>query len=110
MPTQAHYHIHKSTNGQYYFHLLASTGDILLTSETYTSRTACLNGIASVKVHAPDEQNYQRLTQTDSNVYYNLLAANYQVIGTRRNIAHANERERLIRLCKAEAPHAQISE
>ena len=40
-------------NGEYTFNLKASNGEVILTaSETYTSLSACENGIASVKKNA----------------------------------------------------------
>ncbi len=45
--------IHKSNNGQYYFNLHAPYGQIIATSETYTTKQNCKNGIESVKVNAP---------------------------------------------------------
>lgn len=110
MPTQAAFHIHRSADGQYYFHLIASTEDNVLRSENYTTHAACLNGITSVKAHAPHEQYYQRGTQADYRPYYNLLASNRQVIGTRLNISNATERERLIGLCKSEAAGASTED
>ncbi|GAA4271471.1 YegP family protein [Aquimarina gracilis] len=45
--------IHKSNNGQYYFNLHAPNGQIIATSETYTTKQNCKNGIESVKTNAP---------------------------------------------------------
>jgi len=43
----------KSVNGQFYFYLQAPNGEKIATSETYTTKAAAQNGIASVKVNAP---------------------------------------------------------
>lgn len=42
-----------ATNGQYYFNLKASNGEIIGTSEMYNSSAARDNGIESVKRNAP---------------------------------------------------------
>lgn len=42
-----------SSNGGYYFNLLAGNGEIIGTSETYTTASARDNGIAAVKRIAP---------------------------------------------------------
>ncbi len=36
------------------FNLLATNGQVIATSETYATRTACLGGIASIRRVAPD--------------------------------------------------------
>ncbi len=44
----------ESKSGQHMFNLKAGTGQVIGTSETYTSTSARENGIASVKKNAPD--------------------------------------------------------
>jgi uncharacterized protein YegP (UPF0339 family) len=41
--------ITRSQNGQYYFFLRADNGEVLVTSETYTTKQSALNGIQAVK-------------------------------------------------------------
>lgn len=43
-------------NGQHFFNLKAGNGQIILTSEMYTTKAACDNGIESVKKNAPDAE------------------------------------------------------
>ena len=40
-------------DGQFYFNLTAKNGQIIATSEMYTTKAACENGIESVKENAP---------------------------------------------------------
>ncbi|MGN8553959.1 UNVERIFIED_CONTAM: YegP family protein [Microbacterium sp. SLM126] len=42
--------------GQWRFNLKASNGEVIASSEGYTSKSGALNGIESVKNHAPDAQ------------------------------------------------------
>lgn len=44
----------KGKNGQYHFNLKAGNGETIATSESYKSKAAALNGIASVKTNAAD--------------------------------------------------------
>jgi uncharacterized protein YegP (UPF0339 family) len=49
------FEIKKSKNDQYYFNLRSKgNGEIIATSEMYSSIQGCLNGIAAVKRDAPD--------------------------------------------------------
>lgn len=45
--------IKKSSNEKFYFNLHAANTQIIATSEMYSSKDACKNGINSVKVNAP---------------------------------------------------------
>lgn len=42
-------HIHKSKNGQFYFVVKAKNGETMCTSETYTRKSNCKNGIAALR-------------------------------------------------------------
>jgi uncharacterized protein len=44
--------IKKGKSGQYHFVLKAGNGEIIATSEEYTTKAAAKNGIASVKANA----------------------------------------------------------
>ncbi len=44
----------KTSNGQFRFNLKAGNGEIIATSESYTTKAAALAGIASVKKNAAD--------------------------------------------------------
>ncbi|MBR6312954.1 MAG: YegP family protein [Oscillospiraceae bacterium] len=44
----------KTTKSGFMFNLKASNGEVIATSETYSSESACLNGIESVRKNAVD--------------------------------------------------------
>jgi uncharacterized protein YegP (UPF0339 family) len=46
----------KDAGGQFRFNLLASNGQVIASSEAYTTKAAALNGIDSVKRHASDAE------------------------------------------------------
>jgi uncharacterized protein len=52
-PVDARYEKRTATNGQFYFVLKATNGEVIGTSETYTSSAGRDAGIASVKAHGP---------------------------------------------------------
>lgn len=47
------FEIRRSSDNQYYFVLLAPNGEVIATSEMYTSKQGCKSGIESVKRNAP---------------------------------------------------------
>jgi hypothetical protein len=44
---------YKDKAGKFRFRLVAANGETIATSEAYSSKDACVNGIASVKKNAP---------------------------------------------------------
>ena len=44
--------IHSSDDGQYYFTLVASNGQVIVTRETYTTKQSCKKGIKITKTYA----------------------------------------------------------
>lgn len=100
----------KSANGEYRFKLNAGNGETILTSEGYTTRAACDNGIDSVKTNAPNDARYEKLTAKDGRDYFNLKAGNGQVIGTSQMYSSAAGRDNGIESVKKNAPEALVVE
>ncbi|WP_332750846.1 YegP family protein [Hydrogenophaga sp.] len=76
------YEMKKNDMGQYSFVLKAANGEVVLRSELYESRAAADNGIASVQKNSPVESAYTHSDASDGRFYFNLKAANHQIIGT----------------------------
>ena len=68
-------------NGEFQFNLKATNGQVILTSEGYSTKTACLNGIESVRKNASDEKKYEIKVAKNGKPFFNLKASNGQVIG-----------------------------
>ncbi len=75
------FEIKKSSSGQHHFNLKAGNGQIILASEMYESKSACENGIASIKKNAGDAAKYDRRTSEKGDPYFVLKAGNGQEIG-----------------------------
>lgn len=74
--------VSKRKNGEFQFVLKADNGINILSSEGYTTKAACMNGVESVKKHSQESDNLDMKTATDGSFYFNLKASNGQVIGT----------------------------
>jgi len=48
-------------DGQWYFHLKAPNGEIVASSQGYTTKDNCKNGIESVKKYASNADTYDKL-------------------------------------------------
>ena len=83
--------------GQYRFNLIAGNGEPILTSENYTAKDSCLNGIESIKKNAPIaniedqtvKEDFETLTNPKFEIYldkagefrFRLKARNGEIIG-----------------------------
>ncbi|PHM45833.1 hypothetical protein Xmau_00221 [Xenorhabdus mauleonii] len=76
-----HYDLKKAKNGQFYFHLVATNGDIILNSEMYTTKAAANKGIHSVQVNSPDIKRHEVRKNKAGKSYFVLKARNHQIIG-----------------------------
>jgi uncharacterized protein YegP (UPF0339 family) len=74
--------ITKRLNGEFQFNLKSNNGLVILASEAYTTKANCENGIESVKRSSQDDSNFERRVSKDRKIYFNLKAANGQIIGT----------------------------
>ena len=97
-------------DGQFRFNLKAGNGQIILTSEGYTTKAACNNGISSVKTNAQDDSRYERKTSTNGKPYFNLRAGNGQVIGNSELYESTAAMENGIESVKKNAPDAETTE
>lgn len=106
----AKYHLKKSANGQFMFNLKAANGEVILTGETYTTKSAALDGIASVRKNAPADANYDRKTATNGQPYFTLLAANKQTLGRSETYSAASAMENGIASVKRNGPIAELDD
>jgi uncharacterized protein YegP (UPF0339 family) len=83
----------KGTDGNFRFHLMDETAEILVSSQGYVSRLGALNGLVSVLDNGAYRAQFAVETAVDGSTYFNLLAANKQVIGTSETHATVAETE-----------------
>lgn len=100
--------MYQDKRGEFRFRLKASNGQTILTSEGYSSKSACQNGIESVKKNAHEDARFERLTSSNGSPYFNLKAGNSQVIGTSEQYSSNSAMENGISSVKSNAPQASI--
>ncbi len=104
------FQIFQSTaNSEFYFRLKAGNGEIILSSEGYTTKQNCGIGIASVKEHALNDNNYER-KDANQNHTFNLKATNGEIVGRSQNYSSSSARDNGITAVKREAPTAAVEE
>ncbi len=87
------YEINKNDKGQFHFVLKAGNSEVILRSEQYEAKGSAENGIASVQKNSAADANYERKDASDGRPYFNLKAANHQIIGTSQMYASAANRD-----------------
>lgn len=102
--------ISQRKNGEYQFNLKAGNGQVILTSEGYTTLAACKNGIESVKKNSQEDARFERKEAKDGSPFFNLKATNGQVIGKSEMYSSATACENGIESVKKNAPEAEVVE
>jgi uncharacterized protein YegP (UPF0339 family) len=100
--------IDKARNGQYYFNLRASNGEPILKSEMYVTRASAEHGIASVKMNAPLDERYDRMTDESGSPFFTLKGGNKAIIGVSETYSSAASRDAGIESVKKNAPNAAL--
>ena len=104
------FEITKRKNGEFQFNLKASNGQVILTSEGYTTKENCKNGVESVKKNAPVDARYDKLVSKNGKPYFNLKATNGQIIGTSELYESVASRDNGIESVKKNAPEASVDD
>jgi len=76
------YELSKNDKNQFYFSLKAGNGEIILQSEMYEAKASAQIGIASVQSNSGSDERYHAEEAKNGKFYFNLKAANHQIIGT----------------------------
>lgn len=114
----------KKTNAGIHFNLKAGNGEIIVTSEVYTSRSACNNGIKSVRVNsvaAVEDQTvedfkalknpkYELYEDKSGKFRFRLKARNGQIIATSEAYNAKSSALNGIESVRKNAPEAEIVE
>ena len=87
------FELNKSSDGQFRFVLKADNTETLLTSELYHAKGSAENGITSVQSNCGADERYEKKVASNGKHYFNLKAANHQVIGTSQMYASAESRD-----------------
>jgi len=95
---------------QFMFNLKAGNGEIILTSETYTTKDAAKNGIESVRKNAPQDERYERKEAKNGQFFFVLKAANHQPIGKSEFYTTKAAMENGIASVKKNAPDAKVDD
>lgn len=104
------FELSKAKNGQFYFVLKGSNGQVILQSEMYQARTSAKNGIASVQKNSARAERYIRKESKNGKWMFNLKAGNHQIIGSSEMYDSTKARENGIASVQKIGPTAAIKD
>ena len=104
------FELNKSSDGQFRFVLKTDKGENLITSELYHAKGSAENGIASVQTNCGTDERYEKKVASDGTHYFNLKAANHQVIGTSKMYKTTESRDASIALVKANGSTSTVKD
>ncbi|HEY9280887.1 MAG TPA: YegP family protein [Eoetvoesiella sp.] len=102
------FELNQAKNGQYYFSLKAGNAQTILSSEMYVTRAAAENGIVSVQKNAAQAERYAKATASNGKFYFNLKAANHQIIGNSQMYADEASRDKGIASVQANGTTTEL--
>lgn len=92
----ARFFVFRGLDSKYYFHVRAVNGEIVLQSQSYTTRTSALNGAVSVNTNGGDATKYRVLPAADGQYYFTLKAANGAIIARSETYATKSNAQRAV--------------
>lgn len=104
------FQIFQGANGNYYFRLNAKNGQQILSSQGYSSKPGCKNGIESVRKNASNSDLYEKKVAKNGKHFFNLLASNKQVIGSSQMYASQQTMRGGISAVQRIAPDAPVED
>ena len=104
------YELKKSSDGQFHFVLKAGNAETILTSELYKSKQSATNGIASIQTNCAEDSRYEKKESGNGKPFFNLKAANHQVIGTSQMYASTASRDAGIESVKTNGVSSSIKD
>lgn len=102
------FEIKKDKAGKFRFNLKAGNGQVILSSQGYSSRSGCENGIDSVRTNSKKDANFERLKAKNGSPYFRLKSTNGQVVGSSEMYSSNSAMENGIASVRKNAPKASV--
>lgn len=99
---------YKDKAGEYRFRLKAGNGETILSSEGYSSKSGCDNGIASVRKNSVNPDRFEKKETASGKFHFNLKSSNGQVIATSQIYSSASACDNGIKSVAKTAPDAKV--
>jgi len=106
----AHYELKPTKNGEFMFNLLAGNNEVILTSQMYKEKSGAINGIESVQTNSQLDEHFERKAAHNGQFYFDLHAANKQIIGRSETYTTKAAMEKGIASVKKNGPVTTIKD
>lgn len=103
----AKFSISTTNGGLYKFNLIANNGEIILQSESYTTRSACLNAISLIKHNSLSDESYEKQSNHKGAFFY-FKARNGEILGKSNTYISTASRDSVINVVKEIAQSAMV--
>ncbi len=100
----------KKSGEKFHFVLKAQNGQVILSSQMYSSKPAAIKGVEAVKTNALTDSLYDRKKASNDKFYFNLKSTNGQIIGSSQMYTSENGVTAGIDSVKNNAPDAAVKE
>lgn len=100
----------KASGEKFHFVLKAANGQVILSSQMYSSKASAMNGIESVKTNSGNDDLYERKTAVNGKFHFNLKSTNGQIIGSSQMYVSESGVSNGIASVKKNAPGASVKE
>ncbi len=100
----------KASGDGFMFNLKAGNGQVILTSQKYSTKKGAMDGIESVRTNSAFDERYDRETSSNAKPFFRLNAANAQTIGKSEMYESESSRDNGIASVKANGPTATVKE
>ena len=104
------FEVFRDKEGGYRFRLTGGRGKLLLSSDSYSTRSGCLRAIRNVKAHARDTSFFERRTTARGKFRFRLRAKNHHVIAESPSFDSAAQRDAAISTVRRRARRTSVAE
>ncbi len=100
----------KKSGDKFHFVLKAGNGQVILSSQMYSSKATAMNGIESVKKNCGNDNCIERKTAKNGKFHFNVKSTNGQIIGSSQMYAAESGMNNGIESVRKNAPKADVKE
>ncbi|PKL17048.1 MAG: hypothetical protein CVV49_13145 [Spirochaetae bacterium HGW-Spirochaetae-5] len=75
------FEVYKDKAGKFRYRLKAGNGQIILTGEAYSSKSACIEGVESVKKNSQKDSAFEVYEDKKGEFRFRLKASNGEIVG-----------------------------
>jgi uncharacterized protein YegP (UPF0339 family) len=101
---------YKDKAGEFRFRLKAGNGETILSSEGYSAKSGCKNGIESVRKNCVDPDRFEKKETASGKFRFNLKSSNGQVIASSQNYSSASGCDNGMKSVAKSAPDAAVDD